>query len=162
MDALMNQLIFILNAVVAAEIWNNSGYISEWRKYRNDPTWTGFDKKALKHDLILGGVLGVGVVIYQAASVGTNFALSIPDYTSFSVFVTFGTVLFAIVAIVDKFIVGGFIGIESRTTSPVPASFVADNTLLSSNKITVTVPVNSSTQVVQPEVIDNSQLTPEN
>ena len=129
MDPAFNYLIFILNALAAAEAWNNAGYITEWRKYRNDPTWTGFDKKALKHDLILGAVLGIGVVIYVAASAGTNFEVKIPEYTSFSVFISFGVVLFGLVALIDKYIVGGFLAIDSRTPTAVSTSFAADNTV---------------------------------
>jgi hypothetical protein len=114
----VNSILFVLAAIIAAELWNNFGYFQEWRLHRNDPNWTGFDKKALKHDLLLGLCLGVGAIVYQQATVNTPIGFNIPDYTSFAIFVASVSALFGSVAAVDKVFVGGIIGIDSKTPSP--------------------------------------------
>ena len=100
----MNEYLTILAFTVAGLVWNNLGYLSAWRKYKNTPEWTGFEPKKLRDDLILGTILGLGAYllsVYQG------------DITSIETLQAFLTVVaggFAIVAVVDKAIVGGVIG----------------------------------------------------
>lgn len=97
----------VLAAVAAGVTWTGFGYLSAWRKHRNDEDWQGFETKKLRNDIILGVILGIGVVISQAIQGITPPAIgSVADF----VVATFG--LFGLVAAVDKVIVGGILGVE--------------------------------------------------
>ena len=100
----MNELLAILAFVIAGLVWNNLGYLAAWRKYKNDPEWTGFELKKLRDDLILGFILGVGAYLF---SVYNGDVTSITSLQSFLTVVAGG---FAIVAAVDKAIVSGILG----------------------------------------------------
>ena len=99
----MQEYLSILAFVLAGLLWNNIGYLSAWRKYKNDMDWMGFDKRKLRDDLILGLILGVGaylVGVYQG------------ELTDIQTLQTFrGVVIggFTVVAFVDKLIVGGIL-----------------------------------------------------
>lgn len=121
MTETVNMIVFIVACITAGEAWNNFGYISDWRKNRNNPNWAGFDKKSLKHDLLLGFVLGIGLVIYQAVTVGVKIAgtpigFEIPEYTTFQVFVQSVISMIPAVVAVDKVLVGGVLNINSSST----------------------------------------------
>jgi hypothetical protein len=122
----VNTVLFVVAAITAAEAWNNFGYFQEWRLHRNDSTWTGFDRKALKHDLLLGLVLGIGAVVYQAYTANTAIGFSIPEYTSFAVFIGSVAALFGSVAAVDKVLVGGLFAIDSRSITQAKTVNVSD------------------------------------
>ena len=102
-----NFILFILASVTAGEVWNNAGYFSDWIKNRNDPNWKGFDTKALRNDLLLGLFLGLGIIVYSSVVAGTANAITIPPITSAQTFISAVAGLFGIVAVVDKFVVGG-------------------------------------------------------
>lgn len=119
--AIANQLIFVLAAVLAAEVWNNFGYFQDWKKNGKDPNWQGFDKKAFKHDLLIGLGLGIGAVVYQAMTANTNIGFAIPDYTSLAVFIASAAALIGPIVAVDKVFVGGLLQIESSSVPWVPA-----------------------------------------
>ena len=100
----MNELLSIGAFVVAGLVWNNLGYLSAWRKYRNTAEWTGFELKKLRDDLILGFILGTGAYLL---SVYQGDVTQITTLQSFLAVVAGG---FAVVAVVDKAIVGAVIG----------------------------------------------------
>jgi hypothetical protein len=99
----MNELLIILALTTSGLVWNNFGYFSAWRKYKNTPDWQGFDKKKLRDDLILGSVLGIGSYLY---GVYTGSLLEVNNLQTFIGAVIGG---FGLVAAVDKFIVGGIL-----------------------------------------------------
>lgn len=92
----------ILALVSSAFVWTMGGYFKDWRSNHDNPDWEGFNKTSLKNDLILGAVLGVGTVVYTIFTDG-DFA---PISTAQDFLVAVGAG-FTIVALVDKFIVGG-------------------------------------------------------
>jgi len=97
----------ILAVVAAGVTWTGFGYLSAWRKHRNEEDWNGFETKKLRNDIILGVILGIGVLISQAIQGTTPEAI-----TSAQGFVAAAAGSFALVAAVDKVIVGGVLGIE--------------------------------------------------
>lgn len=104
--------------VVAAELWNNFGYFKEWRINKNNPKWKGFNKKAMRNDLILGVCLGIGVQAYQYVVAGTIAAINIPQITDFITFAAAVGALWGVVAFVDKVFVGGFGGEKNENFLP--------------------------------------------
>ena len=99
----MNEYLSILAFVFAGLVWNNIGYLSAWRKYKNTAEWTGFDKRKLRDDLILGLILGVGaylVGVYQGELV---------DIQTLQTFIGVVVGGFTAIAFVDKLIVGGIL-----------------------------------------------------
>lgn len=97
------ELLVILALVTSGLVWNNFGYFSAWRKYRNDADWLGFDRKKLRDDLILGGILGVGSYLYGVYQGG------LIDIGTLQEFIGAVIAGFGLVAAVDKFIVGGIL-----------------------------------------------------
>ena len=100
----MNEYLAILAFVLAGLVWNNLGFLSAWRKYKDTPDWTGFETKKLRDDLILGLILGVGAYLLN---VYNGELVSITSLQSFLSVVVAG---FGTVALVDKLIVGGVLG----------------------------------------------------
>ena len=99
----MNEYLSILAFVFAGLVWNNIGYLSAWRKYRNSDDWEGFDKRKLRDDLILGLILGVCAYllgVYQGDLV---------DIYSIQTFLAVIVGGFTAIAFVDKLIVGGIL-----------------------------------------------------
>jgi len=99
----MNEYLTILAFVLAGLVWNNFGYFSAWRKYKDSSDWVGFDKRKLRDDLIIGLVLGVGAYLYGV------YQGELGDISTLQAFI--GAVIggFGIVAAVDKLIVGGIL-----------------------------------------------------
>lgn len=97
------ELLVILALITSGLVWNNFGYFSAWRKYKNDVDWEGFDKKKLRDDLILGLILGVGSYLYGVYTGGLIDIVTLQEFI--------GAVIagFGLVAAVDKFIVGGLL-----------------------------------------------------
>ena|SRR3990167_2863307 len=99
----MNEYFIILAFIMAGLVWNNFGYFSAWRKYKDTPEWEGFDKKKLRDDLILGLILGIGAYllgVYQG---------ELTSITSMQMFIGAVIAGFGTVAAVDKLIVGGIL-----------------------------------------------------
>ena len=99
----MNEYFIILAFIMAGLVWNNFGYFSAWRKYKDTPEWEGFDKKKLRDDLILGLILGIGAYllgVYQG---------ELSNITSMQMFIGAVIAGFGTVAAVDKLIVGGIL-----------------------------------------------------
>lgn len=90
-----------LALVISGFGWTMAGYLKEWRNKHTDPSWTGFDKKALRDDLSLGAVLGIGTVIYVIYTNGTFTPIN--TVQEFFLAIGAGT---GLVGIVDKYIVG--------------------------------------------------------
>ena len=99
----MNEYLAILAFVLAGLVWNNFGYFSAWRKYKDSPDWKGFETKKLRDDLILGLILGVGAYLYGV------YQGELGDISTLQAFI--GAVIggFGAVAAVDKLIVGGIL-----------------------------------------------------
>lgn len=95
----------IIALVASGFTWTMGGYVSSWRKNHTDPKWTGFEPAKLRNDLILGGVLGGVSVLYTIFTDGT-FA-PIQTAQDFLIAIVAGT---SVVALVDKFIIGGIFG----------------------------------------------------
>ena len=99
----MSEYFIILAFIIAGLVWNNFGYFSAWRKYKNTAEWEGFDKKKLRDDLILGLILGIGAYllgVYQG---------ELSNITSMQMFIGAVIAGFGTVAAVDKLIVGGIL-----------------------------------------------------
>ena len=99
----MSEYFIILAFIIAGLVWNNFGYFSAWRKYKDTPEWEGFDKKKLRDDLILGLILGIGAYllgVYQG---------ELSNITSMQMFIGAVIAGFGTVAAVDKLIVGGIL-----------------------------------------------------
>ena len=94
----------IIALILSGVTWTSFGAFSNWRKTHGTNEWTGFNTAKLRDDVILGGVLGIGSVIYSIMS-ETLTAISTPS----EFFLAIGAG-FALVAAVDKFIVGGILG----------------------------------------------------
>ena len=92
-----------LTFILSGMLWTSGGYIAAWRKNHNDPNWKGFNLTSLRNDIILGAVLGGGGAIYSIMQ-GTEVIIS----TAQEFFLAIGSNT-AIIALVDKFIVGGLI-----------------------------------------------------
>ena len=107
--------VFILACFAAAGVWTLGGYVSDWRKNKGNPAWNGFDKKALRDDMILSGILGGLVVIYQAATEGSAYSIAIPHVETLHDFLILSGGMFTAVALCDKYLAGGFLGIISKT-----------------------------------------------
>ncbi|HSA75473.1 MAG TPA: hypothetical protein VLE21_04725 [Candidatus Nitrosocosmicus sp.] len=99
----MYEYLSILAFIFGGLIWNNFGYFSAWRKNKDTPEWTGFDKKKLRDDLILGLVLGLGAYLY-GVYIGELSSISNLQQFIGAVIASFG-----VVAAVDKLIVGGIL-----------------------------------------------------
>jgi len=104
---MLEYILFVGAALSAGLTWTGFGYLNAWRKHRNEPDWTGFNKKKLRNDAVLGVLLGIGVIIYQAYQ-----GNPVPAITDFISFVAVAGGLSGTVAVVDKFFVGGILGID--------------------------------------------------
>lgn len=95
----------VIALLLSALTWTMFGYFSAWRKNHNKADWQGFEPKKLKADLLLGLVLGVASVI---ATIFLDGDLT-PILTAqgFLLAIQAG---FGVVAMVDKFIIGGLFG----------------------------------------------------
>jgi len=82
--------------------WTMGGYLSAWRKNHTDPKWEGFNKRKMRDDLVLGGMLGGISVVYTVFTDGQFTAINTAQ--DFLIAIVAGT---SIVALVDKYIVGG-------------------------------------------------------
>lgn len=94
----------ILALICSGFVWTMGGYFSNWRKNHNNPEWSGFHIPSLRNDLILGAVLGVSAIV--ATFIIDGSLRPIADFAEFTVAVGAG---FGVVAIVDKYIVGGLL-----------------------------------------------------
>lgn len=143
----MNTIYFILAAIVAAEFWNNYGYIQELINAAQQGTTATFDKKAMKHDLLIGLILGIALVVYQAMTVNTPIGFAIPQYTSLHDFIISAGSLMPFVIGVDKLLVGGAFNINSRTvTTSTPTPTPSQSTASKSNQTTIELPAPPANQ----------------
>ena len=94
----------VLAFVIGGLTWTGFGYFSAWRKHHKDETWKGFDLKALRNDLVLGLVLGVGAVIATILTDGELEALLTAQAFLLAIQGSFG-----VIAAVDKFLIGGIL-----------------------------------------------------
>ena len=99
----MNELLIILAFIIAGLVWTSFGYLSNWRKHKDDIDWNGFDKRKLRDDALLGLALGVGAYL-----LGSYYG-ELVDITSLQMFIGAVIANFGIVAAVDKIIVGGIL-----------------------------------------------------
>lgn len=90
--------------ILSGLVWNNFGYFSAWRKNHNNKDWKGFEKSKLRNDLILGAILGGGTIVYTIIAQGELTAINTAQ--EFLVAIGAG---FGLVAMVDKFIIGGIL-----------------------------------------------------
>ena len=100
----MNEILIILAFIIAGLVWTIFGYISNWRKHKDDADWYGFDKRKLRDDILLGLALGVGAYL-----LGT-YQGELIEITSLQMFIGAVIANFGIVAAVDKLIIGGIAG----------------------------------------------------
>lgn len=100
----MNEILIILSFVIAGLVWTSFGYLSNWRKHKDDIDWDGFDKRKLRDDALLGLALGTGAYLYGVYQ-GDLIAITSLQAFIGAVIASFGTVV-----AVDKIIVGGIAG----------------------------------------------------
>jgi len=95
----------VIALLFSALTWTMFGYFSAWRKNHNKPEWEGFDKSKLRTDLILGLVLGIASVMATIFLEGDLTPILTAQGFLFAIQAGFG-----VVAMVDKFIIGGLFG----------------------------------------------------
>ena len=113
-DIAIGTLPIVAAFIAAGFIWTLGGFVSNLRKHlafvqsnpagTKDPNWSGFDRQALKDDLLLGSGLGIIAFFVNAA---TGSPIEINSLGSFAL-ATWGAV--SGVAVVDKYIVSGLFG----------------------------------------------------
>ncbi len=103
----------IIVTVLAGITWTCFGYLNAWRKNHQNEDWKGFDKVKLRNDAILGGILGVATILAAPIVAGTALAYNLPVVDSFESFVLGVAAMIGPIAIVDKFLVGGVLGIKN-------------------------------------------------
>ena len=94
----------VIALILSGLTWTGFGYFSSWRKNNKNPEWKGFNMKALRDDLILGAILGVGSVVLTTFTSGD--LTPILTAQDFLIAISAG---FGLVAAVDKLIVGGIL-----------------------------------------------------
>ncbi len=100
----MNEYLIILAFIIAGLVWTSFGYLSNWRKHKDDVDWNGFDKRKLRDDSLLGLALGVGAYL-----LGT-YQGELLDITTLQSFIGAVIAGFGTVAAVDKLIIGAALG----------------------------------------------------